>query len=146
MRVLACIASMLWCLSAGAEPATRYAVRSATVTGLLTLDGYSSAAVDINDAGTIVGWTEVAPDVRHAFVLSGGLADDIGAAIAPKLASEATAINAKGQVVGFYMHPPGKDGIPSWQGFRWTDGVVDQDRAACAIICEPHPCLTGASR
>jgi len=113
------VTAMLICGVSRGEQLARYYVSSVTVTDLGTLSGgQHSDANDINDAGTIVGWSRVATGTHHAFVYSGGSMTNIGAAYGWNTASEARAINNSNVAVGYYV------GAFGFQAFRWTTGGV----------------------
>jgi probable HAF family extracellular repeat protein len=70
-----------------------------TITDLGTLGGASSQARGINDAGQIVGYSEVAGNAYNsAFLYEDGVMTNIGTTDGS--GSAATAINASGQIVG----------------------------------------------
>lgn len=71
----------------------------ATITDLGTLGGAAGEAFGINDAGQVVGWALTTEGYTHAFLYSAGTMSDLGALSGGNL-SEATAINAGGQIVG----------------------------------------------
>lgn len=63
----------------------------------------SSGAIDINDSGQVVGWSETIFGVRHAFLFDPGLGfmRDLGALGLPAPQdSRATSINNNGEIVG----------------------------------------------
>lgn len=110
--------TLIWCLLAlvtsnvadtrAAKPV--YAVTKATVTDLGTLGGEESVALDINNAGEIVGWSKTSQDGTHAFLFRNGSMEDIGTQGSP-INSEAHGINNKTEVVGFFRdnNPPPND-------------------------------------
>ncbi|WP_232540224.1 hypothetical protein [Azohydromonas aeria] len=69
------------------------------ITTLPSLGGGSSYAAAINHFSEIVGWSEVAPGVRHAAYWRGGTVVDLGAW--GGVAAQATAINRRGDIVGW---------------------------------------------
>ncbi|MCX5653460.1 MAG: PEP-CTERM sorting domain-containing protein [Planctomycetota bacterium] len=87
---IATLATVLWASAALAE--VRY-----TVTDLGTLGAGQSVAKDINDAGQVAGWSNVASGSYHTFRYSEGVMSDV-AAYHP--ASRGWGINSAGQVVG----------------------------------------------
>jgi probable HAF family extracellular repeat protein len=110
--------TLIWCLLAlvtsnvadtrAAKPV--YAVTKATVTDLGTLGGEESVALDINNAGEIVGWSKTSQGGTHAFLFRNGSMEDIGAT-GGSTNSEAHGINNKTEVVGFFRdnNPPPND-------------------------------------
>jgi len=102
---------------ANAMPSPRYRIVSMTVTDLGTLGGLESIAHDVNNAGVIVGESDTAAGVRHAFAQSTGPMIDIGATMGGT--SQAYGINNWNHVVGSrYLHP-------QTLGFRRIGAVVD---------------------
>jgi probable HAF family extracellular repeat protein len=90
-----------------AQAASVYRVSSVSVTELPTLGGTQSAALDINNAGHVVGWSLNAAGVRRAFVQRGGVLVDLTAAFGA-YPSEASGINDRGDIVGTWQvgsHP-----------------------------------------
>ena len=64
-----------------------------------TLGGEGSEALAINDVGQVVGWSQTASGEPHPFLWENGKMRDLGT-LPGHARSEATAINAKGQIVG----------------------------------------------
>lgn len=77
------------------------------LTDLGTLDGLgSSAAYGMNDAGQVVGYSQRAGGGQSAFLYQGGVMQDLNSLIAVDSGwrlLEASAINGRGQIVGFGM-------------------------------------------
>jgi probable HAF family extracellular repeat protein len=82
----------------------------------------SGVANGINDAGTIVGTTTDANNVKHGFTLKNGLLtqlDDPNAGTAPFFnGTQANAINNNGAIVGYYG-----DATNNTHGFVYQNGV-----------------------
>jgi probable HAF family extracellular repeat protein len=89
---------------------------SGTFTDLGTLGGATSQALGINDAGQVVGFSEINPanHVEHAFLWdsTNGM-QDLGTF--GDFSSVATAINNAGQVVGY---------VTNGQAVLWSDGQM----------------------
>lgn len=86
-------------------------------------DGTTSSAIDINDAGNIVGNSETLTGETHAFFLSGGTMSDIG--ILPGGdTSRANGINDLNQVVGQANLLNLITGDLVFHGFQWQGGVI----------------------
>jgi probable HAF family extracellular repeat protein len=69
------------------------------MTDLGTLGGSASFATDINARGQIVGFSNTASGVEHAFLWEKGKMTDLGT-LAGDLTSRAWGINKRGQIVG----------------------------------------------
>lgn len=93
-------------------------------TDLGTLGGRSATAQAINNAGQVVGEAQTASGDRRAFLWEDGVMTDLGTlpdthtAWPSNLWSQANAINASGQIVG-YSH----DAL-GMRAFLWEDGVM----------------------
>lgn len=120
MKIQACflgIASLLLAATGHAANPYSYYISSITATDLGTLGGAESKAMDINNAGEIVGWAENASGVQRAFLFSGGSMQDIGYLFRGK-ASRASGINNVTEVVGHAVL--GTDP----KAFHWHNGTV----------------------
>jgi len=80
---------------------------NSVMTDLGTMGGAWSGAYDINRGGAIVGYSEVPSGERHAFKWKTGVFKDLGTRSGSYEGqfSIATAVNTKGQIVGF-LGPP----------------------------------------
>jgi probable HAF family extracellular repeat protein len=77
-----------------------------TMRDLGTLGGDYSFALDVNDLGEVVGWSETADGETHAFLWRDGTMTDLGALLPdPTRPSQATEINNRGQVLGWVGDP-----------------------------------------
>ncbi|SHL74286.1 PEP-CTERM protein-sorting domain-containing protein [Nitrosospira sp. Nsp11] len=91
--------------------------------GTLGLAGDRSEAVDINDAGQVVGNSYDAGRVPHAFITG---PNGVGMADLGTLggySSEASGINAAGQVVGYSLAPVQSDAFRTHAFITGSDGV-----------------------
>ena len=84
-----------------------------------TLGGGFSEAVDVNNAGQVVGNANTADQSRHAFVYADGVMKDLGTLGGRQ--SFATAINEHGQIVGFLEV---KLGSAERHAFFYSDGKM----------------------
>jgi|SRR6185312_140478 len=99
-----------------------------------TLGGPASEAQAINERGQVAGWSDTPGGVRHAFLYSDGVMQDLGT-LTGGSDSYATALNDRGQVVGYSgINGLGQQFPEVYQGFIW-----DQDgmRSLGALFC---PC------
>ena len=95
-----------------------------------TLGGSDSEAVDVNNAGQVVGNANTADQSSHAFVYADGVMQDLGTLGGRQ--SFATAINELGQIVGFSDVELGSD---ERHAFFFSEGqMVGPDRMAGAFI------------
>jgi probable HAF family extracellular repeat protein len=83
-----------------------------------TLGGNNAAALDINDASSIVGWSQVSWGPKHAFYYKGGTMYDVAPAVVTG-DSEGKAINRREHIAinGF-------DTVTGWHGYRWVSGIA----------------------
>jgi probable HAF family extracellular repeat protein len=110
-------------LVTGNPPFTPFIWQDGVMTLLELPVGPQGQALDINDDGGVVGWMgqSIAID-SHAVLWQAGVAIDIGKAPGA-FASEATAINDRGEVliIGFYQEGPSAPVL--WRSFVWERGV-----------------------
>lgn len=90
----------------GATETHAYIYSNGVMTDIGTLGGTQSRAVGINDAGQVVGFSDISslnsPDnAEHAFLYSGGTMIDLGTLGGRN--SNAYAINNAGQIVGYSL-------------------------------------------
>jgi probable HAF family extracellular repeat protein len=83
-----------------------------------TLGGQHSYAVDINNAGQVVGWAYNASGARRAFLWQDGVMQDLGT-LGGDYFTSADDINEHGQVVG-----QSADAAGTVRPFLWSDGVM----------------------
>jgi probable HAF family extracellular repeat protein len=84
-----------------------------TLTDLGTLGGNGGSAAAINAIGQVVGMaTTATPSTSHAVRWDNGVITNL----TPGLASSASAINDRGQIIGTLS--------ASWTGFLWDNGVI----------------------
>jgi len=83
-----------------------------------TLGGRHSFAVDINNAGQVVGWAYNASGARRAFLWQDGVMQDLGT-LGGDYFTTADDINEHGQVAG-----ESADAAGTVRPFLWSDGVM----------------------
>jgi len=81
--------------------------KNGVMTDIGTLGGSRSQANGINRSGAVVGWSTTSSGETHAFRWKQGVLTDLGALVPNSQSSVATAINTKGQIVGY--HGPQRD-------------------------------------
>jgi probable HAF family extracellular repeat protein len=103
--------------STGAATNLAIAVLPYSVTDLGTLGGSSATAFGINNLGQVVGSSDTAQTVSHAFLWEGGHMTDLGLSDARN--SLAYCINDASQIAGVYSYPD-----RDTAGFFYAAGVV----------------------
>lgn len=90
-----------------------------SLTDLGTLGGSSSEAFSVNNAGQVVGWTDLSNSNsdRHAFLYTSGSMADLGTF--GGFLSVAFDINDVGQIVGFALPPTGNQ-----RAFLYSGGTI----------------------
>ena len=83
----------------------------------------NSEALDINDAGQIVGWMGNSPADARAFIWQDGAVTDLGV-LPGGIASRAAAIDNFGRVVGASKEPSGKFPFTTSRAFLWEGGEM----------------------
>lgn len=104
-------------LPAISKPAFSLVPGEITITDLGTLGGEPGAALDVNDAGQVVGFSFTPAFERHAFLWQNGTMTDLGT-LGGTFAS-AHGINDAGQVTG--ISRPAAGGL---RGFVWQNGIM----------------------
>jgi probable HAF family extracellular repeat protein len=88
-----------------------------TLIDLGTLGGLNASAMDINDAGQIVGSASIPSGSGRAFLYDGGSMKDLGT-LGGASSSSATAINSSGQIVGWSHWSSG-----AFRAFLWSTDI-----------------------
>lgn len=89
-----------------------FQLKDGIIQDLGALGGHNSAALALNDSGSIVGWTETHGGARHAFLYRAHQMLDLNDLVGrhPGLVlNEAVAINATGQILVNAQTPSGKN-------------------------------------
>ena len=83
----------------------------------------SGEALDVNNAGQVVGWMGNSSSDAHAYIWQDGAVTDLGV-IPLGFSAEARAINALGQVVGSGRQPSEEFPFFVGQAFLWNAGAM----------------------
>ena len=75
-------------------------------------------ALDVNDAGVVVGWSQDSSGSPRPFIWQDGTLRDLG--VFPGVNAYALAINERGQVAGWHQPTP----WPDQRAFLWSAGAV----------------------
>jgi probable HAF family extracellular repeat protein len=105
------------------------------------LGGTRSSAMDINDAGQVVGYASTASDEVHPFLYQGGTMTDLGL---PKKSTygHAQAVNAMGQIAGFAYFADGSHVILRKNG-KWVDLGMNGAKDAFAYAINAKGWIAG---
>lgn len=134
-----------------------FSVTSVTMTDLGTLGGQTSEASDINDGGTIVGYSTDSLGASRGFVYSAGVMSQIGVSGAE--ASWANGINNAGQIVGTSRLSTGNhawrsqggfitllaEGVPYFETVESSARAIAENGRIAGQLDYPHPDVLGFS-
>ena len=128
------------------QSTTRAFVGDARGTRVLgTLGGRDSRALGVNDAGRIVGVSNLDDRTRHAFVCDGGALKDLGVLPGGKF-STAYAVNAAGDVAGVADTSHSINHAVVWRRGKIQDlGALPGGDASCAVAVNAHGDTAGYS-
>ncbi len=106
----------------------------------------NSTALDINNAGQVVGWSFSNAFTTHAVTWIGGSIQDLGV-LSAQDSSVATGINAQGQIVGFDIDPStGLSHAVLWQNGSMTDlGTLPGATLSRAVAINDAGIVVGTS-
>jgi probable HAF family extracellular repeat protein len=134
-----------------------FSVTSVTMTDLGTLGGQTSEASDINNSGTIVGYSTDSLGASRGFAYSAGVMNQVGVSGAE--ASWANGINNAGQIVGTSRVPKGDhawrsqggfltllaEGTPFYETVESSARAIAENGRIVGQLNYPHPFFTGFS-
>lgn len=155
-RTSAFAAAIFGALTAASAHAD-FSVTSVTMTDLGTLGGQTSEASDINDSGTIVGYSADSLGASRGFAYSAGVMNQVGVSGAE--ASWANGINNAGQIVGTSRVPTGDhawrsqggfitmlaEGAPFFETVESSARAIAENGRIAGQILYPHPDALGFS-
>lgn len=111
-------------VAAGTVGAQQSAAPRYSISDLGTLGGGSSQASGLNNLSEVVGSSQTADGESHAFMYRNGQMFDVGT-LPGGTTSHATAINDRGQVIGYSGINHYGPQFREWtQGFVWQDGEI----------------------
>jgi len=106
---------------------------------------HSSIALDINDAGQVVGYTRATNGEQRAFRFDAGTMHDLGLP-AGALGSEARAINAAGWAVGNVTYPDARQAAFVHDGTTLRElGTLDKGRWSDAVAINASGLAIGSA-
>lgn len=130
-RLVMCLAIAVALVAAGARAS---GTSTYTLVDLGTLGGKTSEAAGINDRGMIVGGSDTTSGARHAFLWQNGVMKDLGTVPGSEGFSTATALNARGDVVGTSSFGQGQHAV-LWTSGKIVDlGTLGGDRSIASAI------------
>ncbi len=144
------VLAILVLAATGASPARAanskcFVYSGGVVSVLPTLGGLRCQPRDINDAGQVVGWSQLLPGQGdHAFVANGGVLTDLGTLGGDE--SIAVKINELGVIAGESLNADGRRRAFRYSGGTMTDlGVLPGDEASQAVDINDAGQIVGVS-